>query len=85
MELLNWFKKPLKWWVGLALIIAGTPLVRGIEDCENCKLFGAIIIFTGLAMVMLFGKVDTSKNDSTLSEDNEQAPDDESNSDDPKS
>jgi hypothetical protein len=23
MELLNWFKKPLNWWIGLALIING--------------------------------------------------------------
>ncbi|EAT11296.1 hypothetical protein HF888_14255 [Bermanella marisrubri] len=72
MELLNWFKKPVKWWAGLALIVVGMPLVRGVEGCENCKLFGAIIIFTGLAMVMLFGKVDSSKNDSTLSQDDEE-------------
>jgi hypothetical protein len=24
MELLNWFKTPLNWWLGLALVINGT-------------------------------------------------------------
>jgi len=56
MELLNWLKKPLSWWAGIALIIVGTVLVRGVEGCEYCVPFGAALIFTGLAMVMVFGK-----------------------------
>ena len=57
MELLNWFKKPLNWWGGLALIIGGTWLVRGVDGFESAVPVGATAIFIGLAMVLFFGKV----------------------------
>lgn len=57
MELLNWFKKPLNWWLGLVLIINGTWLVRGIEGFEAAVPLGATSIVVGLTMVLFFGKV----------------------------
>ena len=58
MELLNWFKKPLRWWMGIALIVLGTVLVRGVEGCAYCVEAGATLIFMGLMAVLLFGKVE---------------------------
>jgi len=57
MELLNWLRKPLRWWIGIALIVLGTVLVRGVDGCEYCVPFGAGIIFLGLAIATLFGSV----------------------------
>ena len=61
MELLNWFKKPLNWWLGLALVINGTWLVRGVEGWEYGVVIGATSIFVGLIMVTVFGKVKKSE------------------------
>jgi len=61
VELLNWFKKPLKWWAGLALIVVGTIFVRGVEGCEYCVPMGALLTFTGIAMALFFGKVKTDE------------------------
>jgi hypothetical protein len=57
MELLNWLKKPLRWWIGIALIVLGTILVRGVDGCEYCVPFGASVIFLGLMAVLFFGKL----------------------------
>ena len=57
MELLNWFKKPLNWWLGLALVINGTWLVRGIDGWQYSVEIGATSIVVGLVMVIVFGKV----------------------------
>jgi hypothetical protein len=57
MELLNWFKKPLNWWLGLALIVNGTWLVRGVEGWESAVPIGAASIVAGLVMVVFFGKL----------------------------
>ena len=58
MELLNWFKKPLRWWFGILLIVVGTIFVRGIEGCSYCVEAGATAIFLGLMAVLLFGKTE---------------------------
>jgi len=57
MELLNWFKKPLRWWIGIVLIIAGTVLMRGIDGCHYCVEAGGITVFLGLVAVLFFGKL----------------------------
>jgi len=57
MELLNWFKKPLNWWLGLVLVINGTYLVRGVEGWDAAVPVGATSIVVGLVMVLFFGKV----------------------------
>lgn len=57
MELLNWFKKPLNWWLGLALVINGTWLVRGVDGWQYSVEIGATSIVVGLVMVIVFGKV----------------------------
>jgi hypothetical protein len=57
MELLNWFKKPLNWWIGLALVINGTWLVRGVQGWESAVPIGGTSIAVGLLMVVVFGKV----------------------------
>lgn len=57
MELLNWFKKPLNWWLGLALVINGTWLVRGVDGWQYSVEIGATSIFVGLIMIVVFGKV----------------------------
>ena len=57
MELLNWFKKPLNWWLGLVLVINGTYLVRGVEGWDAAVPVGAASIVVGLVMVLFFGKV----------------------------
>lgn len=56
-ELLNWFKKPLNWWLGLLLVVNGTWLVRGIDGWEYAVPLGATSIVVGLVMVMVFGKL----------------------------
>ncbi len=61
MELLNWFKKPLNWWLGLALIVNGTWLVRGVEGWENAVPVGATSIVVGLVMVVFLGKLKENK------------------------
>lgn len=61
MELLNWFKKPLNWWLGLVLIINGTYLVRGVEGWDSAVPVGATSIVVGLLMVVFFGKVKTEQ------------------------
>ncbi len=58
MGLLDWFKKPLNWWLGMLLIVSGTVLVRGIDGWESSVPVGAISIFVGITMVVFFGKVD---------------------------
>ena len=60
MELLNWFKKPLNWWLGLALVINGTWLVRGVDGWQYSVEIGATSIFVGLVMIVVFGKVKSS-------------------------
>ena len=57
MELLNWFKKPLNWWLGLALVVNGTWLVRGIEGWVYSVPVGAISIVVGLLMVVMLGRI----------------------------
>ena len=57
IELLNWFKKPLNWWLGLALVINGTWLVRGVDGWQYSVEIGATSIFVGLIMIVVFGKV----------------------------
>jgi len=57
MELLNWFKKPLNWWLGLVLVINGTYLVRGVEGWDAAVPVGAASIVVGLVMVLFFGKI----------------------------
>lgn len=59
MELLNWLKKPLSWWIGMALTVAGTILMRGVDGCSYCVELGGAIVFIGLAIVLFFGKVKT--------------------------
>ncbi len=61
MELLNWFKKPLNWWLGLVLVINGTYLVRGVEGWDAAVPVGATSIVVGLVMVLFFGKVKDAK------------------------
>ena len=61
MELLNWFKKPLNWWLGLVLIINGTYLVRGVEGWGSAVPVGATSIVVGLLMVVFCGKVKSDK------------------------
>lgn len=61
MELLNWFKKPLKWWVGLAFIVLGTILMRQVHDFEWAQTVGGLIVFVGIVMVLLFGRIISSK------------------------
>ncbi len=57
MELLNWFKKPLNWWLGIALVVNGTWLVRGIDGWAGAVPVGATSIVVGLLMVVFLGKV----------------------------
>ena len=57
MELLNWFKKPLNWWLGLVLVINGTWLVRGVAGWESAVPVGAISIVVGLVMLVFLGKL----------------------------
>jgi len=63
MELLNWFKKPLNWWLGLVLVINGTYLVRGVEGWDYAVPIGALSIVIGLLMVLFFGKVKSDKDE----------------------
>ena len=57
MELLNWFKKPINWWLGMLLVINGTYLVRGIEGWAYAVPVGATSIIVGLTMMVFFGKI----------------------------
>ena len=61
MELLNWLKKPLNWWLGILLIINGTYLVRGIEGWSASVPIGATSIVVGLFLVLFFGKIKDNK------------------------
>lgn len=62
MELLNWFKKPIKWWVGLALIIAGTIVMRQAGVWSWAQSVGAGVVFVGIVMVLLFGRINPKNN-----------------------
>lgn len=61
MELLNWFKKPLKWWAGLVLIVLGTILMRQVYTWEWAQAVGGGVVFVGIVMVLLFGRVKHTK------------------------
>lgn len=63
MELLNWFKKPIKWWVGLVLIILGTVLMRQVYVWPWAQPVGGCAVFVGIVMVLLFGRVKADKHD----------------------
>jgi hypothetical protein len=62
MELLNWFKKPINWWIGLALVINGTWLLRDTNGWEHSVVVGGISVVLGLILVMVFGRVDSTSN-----------------------
>lgn len=64
MELLNWFKKPLNWWLGLALVINGGYLVRGIDGWDAAIPVGAASIVVGLVMIVFLGKVKNTDSES---------------------
>jgi membrane-bound ClpP family serine protease len=63
MELLKWFKKPVKWWVGLLLIVLGTILMRQVYVWEWAQPVGGATVFVGIVMVLLFGRVRTETNE----------------------
>lgn len=55
MELLHWFKKSTKWWIGLAIIILGTIVMRQVGIVPYAQEIGATMVFIGLVMVLFFG------------------------------
>lgn len=57
MELLNWFKKPFKWWIGFTFIVLGTILMRQVHTWAWTQPVGATMVFVGIVMVLLFGRV----------------------------
>jgi len=57
MELLNWFKKPLKWWLGLALVVIGTIVMRQVHSADWAQPLGGALVFVGIIMVLLFGRI----------------------------
>lgn len=63
MELLNWFKKPIKWWIGFVLIILGTVLMRQVYVWSWAQPVGGCAVFVGIVMVLLFGRVKADKHD----------------------
>lgn len=62
MELLNWFKKPLKWWLGLVLIVAGTILMRQAYVWSWAQPVGGGVVFIGIVMMLLFGRINPKNN-----------------------
>ena len=57
MELLNWFKKPLKWWLGLVLIVIGTIVMRQTGVWPWAQPVGGGVVFIGIVMMLLFGRI----------------------------
>lgn len=57
MGLLTWFKKPLKWWLGLTLVVFGTLIMRQVHVWEWAQVAGASMVFVGIVMVLLFGRI----------------------------
>ncbi|WP_283789133.1 hypothetical protein QNI23_015535 [Bermanella sp. WJH001] len=66
MELLNWFKKPLKWWMGLTLIVLGTILMRQTYVWSWAQPVGGCVVFVGIVMVLLFGRINPQKNNNDV-------------------
>ena len=62
MELLNWFKKPLKWWTGLTLIVLGTLLMRQAYVWPWAQPVGGGVVFIGIVMMLLFGRINPKNN-----------------------
>jgi len=56
MELLHWFKKSTKWWLGLGLIILGTIVMRQVGSVPYAQEVGGAMVFIGLGMVLFFGR-----------------------------
>lgn len=57
MELLNWFKKPLEWWLGLALVVIGTIVMRQVHSVDWAQPVGGVLVFVGIIIVLMFGRV----------------------------
>jgi len=55
MELRYWFKKSIKWWIGLAFIILGTVVMRQVGVIPYAQEVGGAMVFLGLGMVLFFG------------------------------
>lgn len=51
------FGLPAKWWIGLALIVLGTVLMRQVYSWEWAQAVGGGVVFVGIVMVLLFGRV----------------------------
>lgn len=63
MELLNWFKKSYKWWLGLIFIVAGTLFMRQVGQIAYAQEIGGAMVFLGLAMVLIFGMTKSDPNE----------------------
>ena len=66
MELLNWFKKPLKWWMGLTLIVLGTIVMRQAYVWSWAQPVGGFMVFVGIVMMLLFGRINPQKNNNDV-------------------
>ena len=62
MEILNWFKKSYKWWLGLALIILGTLVMRQVGSVPYAQEVGGAMVFIGLGMILFFGMTKSTPN-----------------------